>query len=252
MLQTDLSGKTAIITGASSGIGRETARVFAREGATVVVAARRESRLEDLASELEDEHDTRVVVAPTDVTASGEVEDMVVAARSEFGTIDVVVCNAGIGRYASLLELTDDQFSDMIDVNVRGSFYTTQVTLPDLRDSGGNLIFVGSFAGKYPYSPNPVYGATKWWLRGFAYSLAAEPENDAVGITVINPSSVRTEFGAQDRQPNNDRYEEGEVTESIDVAEAIAFAARQGPPNTIAELDFYRRDKFSQSAEEYL
>lgn len=252
MLQADLSEKTAIVTGASSGIGRETARVLAREGANAVLAARRESRLRELASEIEDEYGTRAVIATTDVTDVTEVNAMVEAANAEFETIDVVVCNAGVGQYASIDEVTDEQFSDMIDVNVCGSFYTSRATLPYLRSAEGNLVFVGSFAGKYPYGSNPVYGATKWWLRGFAYSLAADVENESVAITSVNPSTVRTEFGASHHESNEQRYDEGTVTEAIDVAETIAFAAKQAPPNTVAELDFYRRDKFSRSSEEYL
>jgi len=90
-----------------------------------------------------------------------------------------------------------------------------------------------------------VYAATKWWVRGFALSLEGAVGDDGVAVTVVNPTEVRTEFGSETDDPLAERYDPGEVTEPEDVADAIAFAAAQRPPNTVSELDLYRRDKFS-------
>jgi len=89
-----------------------------------------------------------------------------------------------------------------------------------------------------------VYAATKWWARGFAKSLAGSVGSDGVGVTVVNPTEVRTEFGSEDDHASEDVLSSDEAAEPEDIAEAIAFAAEQEPPNVVQELDFYRRDKF--------
>jgi len=125
-------------------------------------------------------------------------------------------------------------------VNTDGMFFATRAALPHLRESGGTLVFVGSFAGKFPRPFNPIYAATKFWTRGFAQSVSAQVGGD-VGVTVLNPSEVRTEFG--DGWSMGELYEEGEVTEPEEVAEAVVFAA-ECSPSMVSELDLYRRDKF--------
>ena len=130
----------------------------------------------------------------------------------------------------------------MMDVNVDGTFLATRAALPLLEETDGNLVCIGSFAGQYPRPSNPVYAATKWWVRGFALSVAAAVGEEGVAVSVINPSEVRTEFG--DDESFNERFAEGEVTEPVEIAEAVAFAARQ-ENSTVSELDLYRRDKFS-------
>jgi len=133
----------------------------------------------------------------------------------------------------------------MMDVNVDGAFYTARAALPELREGDGSLVFVSSFAGQYPRPGNPVYAATKWWIRGFALSLQGSVGEDGVGITQINPTEVRTDFGSEDDDPMDERFEQGEVTEPSEVADAIAFAVAQDPPTYINSIDVYRRDKFS-------
>ena len=236
-----LAGDTAIVTGASSGIGSETAHALAREGANVALAARREERLERLADELAD-HGVETLVVPTDVTDEGAVDALVGSVIEKFGTLDVLVNNAGLARGSDVESLSTEEYRTMMDVNVDGCFFTTRAALPHLRESRGNLIFIGSFAGQYPRPSNPVYAATKWWVRGFAHSVEAATGADGIGVTVINPSEVRTEFG--DGESFAERFDEGEVTEPDEIAAAVAFAARQ-ERSTVSELDLYRRDKFS-------
>jgi hypothetical protein len=116
--------------------------------------------------------------------------------------------------------------------------------LPHLKASDGNLVFVGSFAGQYPRPFNPVYAATKWWVRGFAHSVEADVGEDGVGVSVVNPSEVRTEFGSTYGESFEERFDPGEVTEPDEIADAILFCAKQDR-STVSELDLYRRDKFS-------
>ncbi|WP_254832485.1 SDR family oxidoreductase [Haloglomus salinum] len=238
-----LGGMTALVTGASSGIGRETVRTLARDGADVVLAARREGRLREVADEVADAHGVTAEVVPTDVTDPEQVEALVAAARERLDGLDVVVANAGVAAGSAIETMTDDEYRRMMAVNTDGVFYLTRAALPALREAGGHLVYVGSFAGKYPRPYNPVYAATKWWVRGFAKSVSAQVGDDGVGVTVVNPAAVRTEFEVGD-QTMAERYEPGEVVEPAEVADAIAFAAKQSP-SMVHELDLYERDKLT-------
>ncbi|WP_318569470.1 SDR family oxidoreductase [Salinigranum marinum] len=240
----DLSTRTVLVTGASSGIGEATAHAFAREGASVALAARRAGRLEEIAADLA-AYDVETLVVPTDVRDESQVATMIDRTVDAFGTLDVLVNNAGLGRGSDVESLSTDQYRQMMDTNVDGCFFATRAALPHLRDADGTLVFVGSFAGQYPRGFNPVYAASKWWLRGFAHSVAAQVGELGVGVTVVNPSEVRTEFGSEDGDPFEERFDAGEVTEPEEVADAILFAARQDG-STVQELDIYRRDKFSE------
>jgi hypothetical protein len=245
MTDTPLEGKTALVTGASSGIGRATARRLARDGADVAVAARRKDRLETLAENIETEFDRRVLVAPTDVSDPAAVEATVEATVEAFGGLDVVVANAGINRMGDVEEMSIERYRSLMDVNVDGTFFTARASIPPLRESSGLLIFVASFAGNYPIPYQPVYAASKWWTRGFALSLSGYLGEDDVGVTIVNPTEVDTEIGIQDGQPAHQRFEGMETATPDDLADAIAFAARQEPPNVVSELNFYRRNAFS-------
>jgi NADP-dependent 3-hydroxy acid dehydrogenase YdfG len=237
-----LADHAAIVTGASSGIGSATAHALAHDGADLALAARREGRLEELAAALEANHGVATLVAPTDVTEEDAVADLIETTVDAFGGLDVLVNNAGLARGSDVGALSTEEYRTMMGVNVDGCFFATRAALPHLRASEGNLIFVGSFAGQYPRPFNPVYAATKWWVRGFAHSVAGAVGEAGVGVTVVNPSEVRTEFG--DDESFEERFDAGEVTEPDEIGDAIAFAARQDR-STVSELDLFRRDKFS-------
>ncbi|WP_435196069.1 SDR family oxidoreductase [Natronomonas sp. EA1] len=243
-----LDGKSAIVTGASAGIGAATATQLAKEGANVAVAARREDRLNELKDELEARYDTVIEVVPTDVTDEAAVAALVEATVEQFGGLDVLVNNAGLAQGADVESMTTEEYRTMMSVNCDGMFYATRAAIPHLRESSGALIFLGSFAGKFPRPFNPVYAATKWWTRGFAKSVSAQVGTD-MGVTVINPAAVRTEFtvgGDSDFSgaPFEELFEPGEAVEPEEVAESIVFAAKQSP-SMVSELDIYDRGKFT-------
>lgn len=238
-----LEGQTAIVTGASSGIGRETALALAGEGADVALAARRAKRLEALADRIEDETDARALAVPTNVREEAAVESLVETAVESFGRLDVLVNNAGVVVGGNVAELTTDEYRTMMETNADGMFFATRAALPHLRERGGTLVFVGSFAGQYPRAYNPAYAATKWWARGFAKSVSAQVGGD-VAVTIVNPSEVRTEIAAETGQSFADRFDEDEAIEPEDVAAAIVFAAGQDNA-MVSELDVYRRDKYA-------
>ncbi|RQG95428.1 SDR family oxidoreductase [Natrarchaeobius chitinivorans] len=232
-----LKENVAIITGASAGIGRATARELAGRGADVVLMARGEDRLQDVADSIESETGARAVAAPGDATDRDDVEAAVGAAVDEFGSLDVAISNVGRSSGGTIDRTSVEDFEVMQATNARSSFLTTTAALPHLRESGGNLIFVSSYAAEYPYPQNPVYAGTKSWIRGFALSLFASEGERGVGVTVVHPSEVRTQVWA-------DKYDEGEITEPEEVAETIAFAAEL-ESSAVPELSLYRRNKLS-------
>lgn len=241
-----LEQDTVIVTGASSGIGAATCHELAAAGANVVLAARSEERLEAVADDLESDHGVETLVVPTDVREEADVDALIEATADRFGGIDVLVNNAGLARGSDVESLTTEEYETMQETNVDGIFYATRAAIPHVRERDGHLIFVASFAGQYPRPFNPVYAASKWWVRGFAKSVAAQVGDDGVGVTIVNPSEVRSEFGAADGDPFSDRFDEGEVTEPAEVAEAIRFAASRAG-SSVTELDLYRRDKFADT-----
>lgn len=244
MTNDSLSGKSAVVTGASSGIGEATAHALARAGADVALAARREEDLEEIADAIETEHDREALVLATDVTDEEQVDALIEEVVETFGGLDVVVANAGLGTTEPVAEMPTESYRRMMGVNVDGVFFTARAALPHLKESDGNLIFMGSFAGQYPRPGAEVYAATKWWVRGFAHSLEGSVGTEGVAVTVINPTEVRTEFGSEGGTTMAERFEEGEVTSPEAIADAVTFAASQRPPNTTSEIDLYRRDKF--------
>lgn len=244
-----LEGKTALITGASSGIGEATARVLARDGAAVSIAARSEDALRSLADTLEDDHGVAVCVVSTDVTDEVQVQALVEHTVDELGQLDVLVNNAGVGTGPSteLEEYPTDVFRTVMETNVYGSFYAAREGIPHLRETSGTIVFIGSVAGQYPRPHAPVYAASKWWIRGFALSLAGELGEQDIGVSVINPAEVRTQFGSDLRERSQaEQYDPGEVTEPEDVAEAVSFVAQRKTRNVVPELQLYHRGKLSE------
>ncbi|WP_440770934.1 SDR family oxidoreductase [Natronorubrum sp. DTA28] len=244
MIDTSLEGNTAIVTGASSGIGAATCRAFAAEGANVVLAARSEDELASLADDLETEHDVETLVVPTNVREEDAVDHLIEETVDAFGGIDVLVNNAGLSRGSDVESMSTDDYETMQETNVDGLFYATRAAIPHVRETDGHLVFVGSFAGQYPRSFNPVYAATKWWTRGFAKSVAAQVGDDDVGVSIINPAEVRSEFEAADGTTFEEHFDEGEASEPEEVAEAILFAASRAG-SSVSEIDVNRRDKFA-------
>ncbi len=239
-----LKQKSAIVTGSSSGIGKETARELAREGANVALAARSEDRLHALAEEIEANHGVDTLVVPTNVRNEAAVEELIAATVDKFDGIDILVNNAGTSRGSELETMETERYEQIQETNIDGVFYATRAAIPHVRDSGGHLIFIGSFVGQYPLSFNPIYVGSKWWVRGFAKSVAGQVGDDGVGVTVINPAEVRSEFPRFDGSTYAEAFDEGEASEPEEVAEAVAFAAtREG--SVASEIDLYRRDKFA-------
>lgn len=235
-----LHDRVAIVTGASAGIGRATARSLARAGATVVLTARRAERLEETVSEIEDDGGTALALA-ADVVELDAVRTLVDTAHRRFGSIDVLVNNAGIMRVAPITENRVEDWTRMVDVNVKGVLHVLSAVLPIMLDQGsGHILSVGSLAGRRPFPGGTVYSATKFAIRSLAWGLHLELGNaHGIRVTDIQPGYVSTEL--LDDQPETaaewDAAWEGRRTlQPEDVARAVTFAATSPDHVSVSEL----------------
>jgi NADP-dependent 3-hydroxy acid dehydrogenase YdfG len=226
-----LAGKVVAVTGASSGIGEATARLLAARGATVVLGARRTDRLERLATELR-EQGAAVLVDTTDVTRREDLDRLVGRAVDEFGTLDVLVSNAGISKIGPVGDADVDGWSAMIDVNLRGVLYGIAAAMPVFRSQGGgHFVTTVSTAGLKIVPDMAVYAATKNAVRTLMEGLRQESTDGVVRTTSISPGFVRTELDGSIDDPalrdqirrNMDEF--GLAPDAV--ARAIAFAIEQ-------------------------
>ena len=192
----DLKDKVVLITGASSGVGEDAARLFAKEGCKVVVAARRIERLQNLASSIQDEGGEAIAV-PMDVTNHDEINLMVKTAIDLYGQIDILFNNAGFGRLSWLENLDPDRdIETQIQVNLTGLIQTTRAVLPYmLQRNSGHIINMSSVAGWIAPSTYTIYSATKFGVRGFTDALRREVQPFGVHVSGIYPGPAQTEFG---------------------------------------------------------
>ena len=185
------ANKTVIITGASSGIGAATARAFAAAGATVVLAARDEARLNTLARDL----GGRSLVVPTDIANSRMIEELVDKTIAAFGAIDIVINNAGVGLAAPVAELKAEVFRKALEVDLFGPLVLTQAALPHMRRRGrGQLIYVSSVVGLRALPYLGGYAAAKAALDRLTESLRVELRGSGVAVTLVRPGTTRTGF----------------------------------------------------------
>jgi short-subunit dehydrogenase len=189
----EIAGSVAVVTGASSGIGWSTAWAFARRGATVVVSARREDRLQTLAWAIGDRGGTAIPI-PCDVTSRLQVEALAARVEQEAGRCDVLVNNAGVPGGGSFLDLTLDDLERVIRTNYLGVVYGTKAFVPMLLAGGrGHVVNVASMAGRYAIPGSAVYSSAKHAVVAFSESLNYELAPLGVLVTSVNPALVKTE-----------------------------------------------------------
>jgi len=189
-----LSGRVAVITGASSGIGLACAKHLANKGLAVVLGARRRSLLEATAAEIRS-GGGRAAILEMDVTREPDVRALVDLAVREFGRLDIMLCNAGFGYYGAIDETPSDVMQRMMDVNYMGTFYGAAAALPIFRrQNSGHLIFVSSIVGRRGIPQMGAYTATKAAQAGLAESLRAEFSGTPIHISCVYPVSTPTEF----------------------------------------------------------
>ncbi len=226
----DLTGKVVAITGASAGIGAASARALAVEGASVVLGARRRERLDGLATELGD----RVAVVEMDVRSPEDSHRLVETAFEEFGRLDAIVANAGIGAYGGIMDLTDEQLADMMDTNVAGTVWPIRAAVPKFFDAGGgDIVIVASVAGLRGAGDEAVYAATKFAQVGLAGGLDRELREKNIRVSTICPGGTATEFAmGTGRTPDMPGL--AKMLRAEDVADAVVTVLTQ--PKTMRTL----------------
>ena len=188
-------GSTVVITGASSGIGRETAREFARAGARVVLAGRREERLRELAGEIE-ARGAQALAVRTDVSDQAQVDALIEQAAERFGRIDTLVNNAGVGIAARFEDQSLDDFRRVMDVNFWGAVYACKAAVPRMKaqPGGGVIVNISSILGRRGMPFETAYCASKFALRGFSEALRTEVMADGIDLSTIFPGAVESEI----------------------------------------------------------
>ncbi len=235
-----LAGHVSIVTGASSGIGRSTALTLARAGAHVVVTARRLDRLEAIAREIEAEGGRALPLAG-DVASLDDVQAVVSRTVEAFGRIDSLVNNAGIMNVAPLTDARVEEWTRMIDVNIKGVLFCISAVLPHMIEQGsGHIVNVGSVAGRRPFPGATVYSATKFAVRALSWGLHLELGSaHGIRVTDIQPGMVSTEL--LDGDPNTAEawakaWSGRRTLQPEDIARAIEFAVASPDHVSVSEI----------------
>ena len=229
------TGRVAVITGASSGIGEATARALAATGHRLALLARRADRIQALASEL----GNGAIAITADVTDRDALAAAAERVQGELGGADILVNNAGVMLLAPFSGEQHAESRQMVEVNLIGAITATEVFLDQLRDGEGDLVNISSVAGRTARPGNAVYAATKWGINGWSEALRQELQ-PAVRVTVIEPGAVATELtdhitDTSAKQMAEGFYEQVAIT-AQDIAEIIAFAISRPHRVTLNEI----------------
>jgi NADP-dependent 3-hydroxy acid dehydrogenase YdfG len=230
---TPLAGTTALVTGASSGIGEATARHLAALGADVALVARRRDRIEQLAKEIE-AGGRRAVVIEADVTDRAQAEGAVQICVDELGRLDTLVNNAGVMLLGPITEAPVEEWEQMVHVNVLGLLYCAKAALPHLLEAAesgerrtADLVNVSSVAGRVARLGSGVYNATKHGVGAFSESLRQEVTRRHVRVGLIEPGAVATELSSHSRPEVREgmqkRFADVQRLEADDIADAIGY-----------------------------
>lgn len=248
MTQNKLNGTVAIITGASSGIGEATAKLFAELGATVAVVARREDRLNTLVGEIEAAGGTALAV-PADITDRDQADRAVRTVVERLGRLDILVNNAGLMLLGSVVDQDVDEWERMIAVNQNGLLFMTKAALPHLLTAAedelrgvADIVNISSIAGRQAWANFAAYNMTKFGVNGFTEALRQEVTKKHVRVGALEPGAVETELISH----NNDTVQKDlavsdaenipEKLQPEDIAESIAYMVTRPRRSSIAEL----------------
>ncbi|CAG35386.1 SDR family oxidoreductase [Desulfotalea psychrophila] len=220
--------KTILITGATSGFGKATAKLFAAHNWQLILCGRRQDRLETIQKELEN---VPVHIAQFDISVRDEVEDFVSNIPQQFSQIDILVNNAGLALGLEGSDKADlDHWQTMINTNISGLLYMTRLILPQMmKNRTGHIINIGSVAGSYPYPGGNTYGASKAFVAQFSRNLRCDVAGTGIRVTNIEPGLAETEFSAVrfsgDEKRASSVYAGHENLSATDIAETIFWSA---------------------------
>ncbi len=231
-----LKNQVVLVVGASSGIGRETAILFAAEGAKVVASARREDRLRELQKTLAGQGQT-IEIFPADVSDPAQMENLNDYAEKVFGPVDILVYASGTNtpqRY--LTKLTPPVWNELITVNLNGAYYATAAVLPKMRErKAGHLIYVSSISGLVPDVSGSAYQASKRGVLGLAHAVRVEEKEHGIRTCAVCPGLVETEI-LEKRPVKPDAATLAKALQPVDVAEAILAVAKLPARAAVPEL----------------
>ncbi len=212
--------RVVAITGASAGIGRAIAIRAARDGASVAICARRRDRLDEVAREIVQAGGTALAVV-ADVVSHEAMQAFVAQTVERFGTLDVIVCNAGFGIYGAIDDISPDQMRKLMDVNYFGTFYAARAVLPIFRrQQHGHIVIVSSIVGKRGVPYMGAYSATKFAQVGMAECLRSELFGSNINVSVVCPVSTATEFTEVMTRETG-----GQISRSLGPAQAVDAVA---------------------------
>jgi 3-oxoacyl-[acyl-carrier protein] reductase len=226
-LAQSLKGKVAFVTGAGRGIGRAIAIALANEGVNVGLFARTEDSLKEVATEIEG-IGVKVAYAAVDVSSLEQVQQGIGTLTNELGPADILINNAGIGKFATLLEMDPEEWKKIIDVNIMGTYYVTRTVLPQLIEkNAGDIINISSTNGLNGAATSSAYSASKFGVIGLTESLAQEVRRNNIRVTALTPSTVATELAVKtDLIPDG---KEEKYIQPEDIAEFIVAQLKLNP-----------------------
>ncbi len=240
-------GRVALVTGASSGIGRATARELAQAGMKVAVCARRQERLRELEAELEGGD---LLVVSADLRLEADIARLFSTVRERWGGVDVLVNNAGLGHAASLLTGSTEEWREMLEVNVLALCVCTREALADMlrRGDDGHVIHISSMAAHRVPQGSGVYSATKCAVRALTEALRQElrERQSAIRVSAISPGYVETGFAEhyhKSREAAEHTYGRYKVLEAVDVARAVRFVLESPPHMQVHDILIRPRDQ---------
>jgi len=237
-----LSGKTALITGASAGIGWAGALALAGEGANLVLTARRQERLAELESAVQNAGGKAVSLVG-DATEEDNARRAVDFAVQNFGSLDILINNVGIGNYKNLVDTSAADYDEMMDTNMRSTFLFTRYAVPVMIKQGsGTILMISSMAGIYGFGGEAVYCATKFAQVGFVQALDKELRPHGIKVGAICPGGVKTEFALGKGRTEESVAASG-MLDPEDVAGAILMACTQSPRSRIIEVQMRTMDE---------
>jgi NADP-dependent 3-hydroxy acid dehydrogenase YdfG len=237
-----LAGSTAIITGASAGIGRASALALAGEGANIVLTARREERLAELVQAIQTAGGHAATVIG-DAREEETARQTVRVAQEKFGTVNILINNVGVGNYKSLIETSAEDYDEMMDSNMRTTFLFSRHVAPlMIEQRSGILLMISSMAGIYGFPGEAVYCATKFAQVGFAQALDKELRPYGIKVGVICPGGVKTEFALGKGRTEESVAQSG-MLDPEDVAGAVLRACTQPSHSRIIEIQMRTMDE---------
>jgi len=235
-MSVSLKNQVALVIGASSGIGRETAVLLAREGAHVMAAARRADRLQQLQETLAQEGHT-IEIASADASDATAMDQLAKRTTEKFGHIDILVYATGTNiKDRALTRLTNELWDRMVNVNLNGAFYITRALLPSMRErKSGHLIYIASISGQAPDVSGASYQAAKRGMLGLAHAIRVEEKENSIRTCVVCPGLVDTEI-LENRPVKPPAELLARALQAQDVAEAVLFVAKLPPRADVPEM----------------